>query len=105
MSPDKTKDKVVEILTKVQSQLCPQEKPESPMTGETLPAIDIEKFDSKIWPLAKARIARELEIVFDAKERLFVRDKGVPVSIDEVVNRVCILTKLRDAKLDKCDVA
>lgn len=102
---DEARDKIVQILTKVQSQLCPGDPPKAPLTGTTIPAKEIGKFDSKVWPLAKARIARELKIDIPPKERLFVRDKGIPVSIDELVNRVCALSKIQDAKQEKSEVA
>lgn len=90
MDPAVIHQKLVGVLQIIQQSSgldCPDIK------GSTKPVADLEKFDSKIWPVAIGMLSIELGVVIPEDLNIF-RKKGtnVPMTVDEIVK--CVAAEL-----------
>jgi hypothetical protein len=87
MDPQAVKSALITVLRRVQERRglsCP------PLKGDTVPAKELEKFTSKIWPAATTWLAREMNIVIPKNVHIFGVKKGAaPLTIDQAVELVC----------------
>ena len=86
-----TKDEVRGVLVKVLEIIQVNSGLPCPKLEKTLrPAKDLEKFDSKVWPVAIGMLSAELKIKIDDNINIFAsKDGTVAYTIDEVTNLVC----------------
>jgi hypothetical protein len=87
-------DSVVRVLQRVQER---QGLPCPALTGASIPATELKKFTSKIWPAATTWIARELGIKIPRKVHIFGTKKGGPLTVDQAVDLICKFGVRRDA--------
>ena len=83
MDQVKIKSSLIKVLKTIQEASglsCPDLK------GSTKPVGDLEKFDSKVWPVAIGMLASELDITIPLELNIFQK-KGtnISLSIDEIV--------------------
>jgi hypothetical protein len=87
MDPQAVKSALIVVLKRVQERrglVCP------PLKGDTVPAKELEKFTSKIWPAATTWLAREMNIIIPKNVHIFGVKKGAPpLTIDQAVSLVC----------------
>jgi hypothetical protein len=87
MDPQAVKSALIAVLKRVQERRglpCP------PLKGDTVPAKELEKFTSKIWPAATTWLAREMNIIIPKDVHIFGVKKGAaPLTIDQAVGLVC----------------
>jgi hypothetical protein len=87
MDPNAVKSALIAVLKRAQERRglpCP------PLKGDTVPAKELEKFTSKIWPAATSWLAREMNIVIPKNVHIFGVKKGAaPLTIDQAVELVC----------------
>ena len=86
-----TKDQVGGALVKVLEIIQVNSGLPCPKLEKTLrPAKDLEKFDSKVWPVAIGMLSAELHIEIDDNINIFASKDGTEAyTIDEVTNLVC----------------
>ena len=101
MDPATLKQKLIAVLGQIQADSgleCP------PLTGATKPADNIQKFDSKVWPVATTILSTEIGAPIPNDVNIFIDDKTkLPRSIDEAAAFVCELLKKQTEK--EADVA
>lgn len=94
MNADIVKTRLVEVLQLIQAtsgEDCP------PISGSTKPVEDLPKFDSKMWPVAAALIAKKLNITIATDVNIFCREKScIALTIDETV---AIITGLANTQV------
>ncbi|MGC4405774.1 hypothetical protein [Methyloversatilis sp. MC4-4] len=82
---------LVDVLTTIQatSELeCP------PLGGATKPIEELQKFDSKIWPVAIGMLGAKLGISIANDVNIFRQDDScVALTIDEIVAKVIALAE------------
>src|SRR5258707_2294495 len=87
MDREPVKQKLIEVLMSIQAMSgleCP------PITGATRPAVELRKFDSKMWPVATGMLATSLGVPIPNDVNIFsVKGTKTPLSIDETVGLVC----------------
>jgi len=87
MDPTQVKQSLLKVLKQVQTlqgEECPT------LTGATVPATSLPKFDSKIWPVAAGILATELGTVIPPEANIFVDSATKqPLTIDQTVALVC----------------
>lgn len=87
MDPQAVKNALITVLKRVQERRglpCP------PLKGNTVPAKELEKFTSKVWPAATTWLAREMNIIIPKNVHIFGLKKGAaPLTIDQAVELVC----------------
>ncbi len=89
MDPTFVRAKLIEVLAAIQrdSGYSPVE-----INGSTCPLDDLEGFDSKIWPVAIAQLAKEAGIAIPDRKNIFVSPDGRRrLTIDQIVIGVCAL--------------
>lgn len=61
------------------------------LTGTTVPITDLDKFNSKIWPVASGMLAATLGVEIPNNVNIFSTRGScrAPLSIDETVAEVC----------------
>ena len=100
MDPQVVKSALITVLKRAQARRglpCP------PLKGDTVPAKELEKFTSKIWPAATTWLARELNIVIPKNVHIFGVKKGAPpLTIDQAVELIC---KKGEKKPDQAQAA
>jgi hypothetical protein len=93
------KAKLIEVLQTIQT-LSGEECP--PLDGATRPVEALQKFTSKIWPVAAGLLGVAIGKLIPCEANIFVdEDTKKPLSIDETVALVCdVIAKLdeREAK-------
>ena len=83
------KEKFTTVLSQIQADSC-LECP--PLTGNTKPVEALPGFDSKVWPVATAMLATEIDAMIPNDVNIFVEEATkLPRSIDEIVVFVCDL--------------
>jgi hypothetical protein len=94
MNADIVQAKLIEVLQLIQStsgEDCPL------ITGATKPAEELPRFDSKMWPVAIALVAKKLEITIANDVNIFCREKScIALTIDETV---AILVELANTQI------
>jgi hypothetical protein len=84
---------LVEVLQNIQatSELeCP------PLGGATKPIEELQKFDSKIWPVAIGMLGAKLGINIANDVNIFRQDDScIALTIDEIVAKVVSLVEAR----------
>jgi hypothetical protein len=92
MTPDLVKTKLVSVLQTIQINsglACPE------LTGALRPIEELERFDSKVWPVAIGMLAVELRIEIAIDLNIFVSPDGTtPLSIDEISEVVSKLPEM-----------
>jgi len=90
MDPTLIRKKLIETLVRIQVDSglpCP------PIVGGTKPIGELEKFDSKIWPVATGMLATAIGAEIPVNINIFrIRGTKTPMTIDETVTLVCKLT-------------
>lgn len=83
MDAGNVKTTLIEVLQLIQSTVddeCPQ------ITGSTKPVEDLPKFDSKMWPVAAAIVAKKLNITIAKDINIFCQPKScIALTLDETV--------------------
>jgi hypothetical protein len=83
MDLDELKRKLIEVLEEIQSSsalACPL------ITGATKPIDELDKFDSKIWPVASGMLAASLGVPIPNNVNLFRAKAGkTALSVDQSV--------------------
>jgi hypothetical protein len=92
MTRDHVKQKLIGVLRTIQLNsglACPE------LTGSLRPMDELERFDSKVWPVAIGMLAVELNIEIAIDLNIFVSVGGTaPLSIDEIATLVCTLPEI-----------
>jgi hypothetical protein len=96
MEPSEVKAKIVAVVQNIHKKLNPQDQEQPEVTGMTCPGSNLNKFDSKIWPVAISRIAKKLEVEIPDDEKLFGDSNGKMYTIDQITERVCALIKKQE---------
>lgn len=93
MDPIQVKQALLKVLQQVQ-MLQGEECPD--LTGATVPAVSLPKFDSKIWPVAAGILATELGTVIPPEANIFVDPTTKqPLTIDQTVTFVCSIGQMQ----------
>ncbi len=85
MDADRVRKELINVLGQVQAMSglqCPV------LTGASVPIAELEKFDSKIWPVATGMLASALGVDIPNNVNIF-STRGAELSIDETVAAVC----------------
>lgn len=88
MDVDHVRKELITILGQIQAMsglVCPV------LTGATIPITDLDKFNSKIWPVATGMLAATLGMEIPNNVNIF-STRGAcrtPFSIDQTVAEVC----------------
>lgn len=65
-----------------------------PLSGETKPADEVPKFDSKVWIAATTLVADKLNIDIPDDQNIFVNaDTKKPMNISEIAQFICKIAK------------
>lgn len=87
MDPQSVKLALITVLQRVQERRglpCPV------LQGTTIPAKELEKFTSKIWPAVTTWLASEMDIVIPKNVHIFGVKRGAPpLTINQAVELVC----------------
>ncbi|MDX2204518.1 MAG: hypothetical protein NW223_17330 [Hyphomicrobiaceae bacterium] len=88
MDAGHVRKELITILGQIQAMsglACPA------LTGASVPITDLDKFDSKIWPVATGMLAATLNVEIPNNVNIF-STRGAcrtPLSIDQAVAEVC----------------
>lgn len=87
MEPELVKQKLIEIIQKIQTKSaldCP------PLDGATKPHRDVPEFDSKIGIAATSKLAKELGVGIPDDANIFANEATkTMLTLDETVALVC----------------
>ena len=95
MNPILVRQRLIEVLVSIQADSglpCP------PIVGTMQPAEELEKFDSKMWPVATGMLATALGVEIALNINIFrVKGTKTAMTIDETIALICSLAKVRIA--------
>lgn len=90
MDPQTVEQALKDVILDIQKNSgleCP------PLTGDTKPADEVPKFDSKIWIAATTIIAETLNVVIPDDQNIFVSAKTkTSMSIREISQFICSIS-------------
>lgn len=98
MDASTVKAAVMSVVLGIHKKLNPKDNDIPEVSGATCPGSDLNKFDSKIWPVATSRIAKKLDITIPDEEKLFGDTSGKLFTIDQVTEHVCSLIRKYEKK-------
>jgi hypothetical protein len=89
MDPTLIRQKLIETLVRIQVDSglhCP------PIVGGTQPIEELEKFDSKMWPVATGMLSTAIGVEIPVTMNIFrIKGTKTAMTIDETVALVCKL--------------
>lgn len=89
MDPTLIRQKLIETLVRIQLDSglpCP------PIVGGTQPIEELEKFDSKMWPVATGMLSTVIGVEIPVTMNIFrIKGTKTAMTIDETVALVCKL--------------
>ncbi len=72
-----------------------------PLSGETKPADEVPKFDSKVWIAATTLVADKLNIEIPDDQNIFVNaDTKKSMNISEIARFICTISKSTSSSED-----
>ena len=88
------KDIIADIQT-ISGLDCP------PLTGETKPADEVPKFDSKVWIAATTLVADKLNIEIPVDQNIFVNaETKKSMNISQIAQFICMIASSTTASKD-----
>ncbi|HEX3863651.1 MAG TPA: hypothetical protein VHY35_18365 [Stellaceae bacterium] len=87
MTLDEAKKALINVLQRIQAvsgEECPA------LNGSVIPAKQLPKFDSTVWPAATTLVARDLGVSIPNNVHIFGGQNGAPLlTIDQTAALIC----------------
>jgi hypothetical protein len=90
MDPAAVRKSLIAVLERIQAD---SGQPSTTISGSTCPTTDLPGFDSKLLPVAIVMLGEAIGTAIPADKNLFAKVNGNDPTVDQIVERVCALTK------------